>query len=152
MGKHQLRKQASEALGRRLYKGKEGQGTFSAEYLRTLIKEARLRVGDIVHDCDGFNHRIAKKTLVTDQAHGFAWVRYIEFEKENGDGFCGCCSVANNPAVPWEDVEGFMRAWYNAPDMVDWVEGDPCSVKRKEAMNAGLRITDDAGLLLPEYS
>ena len=44
-----------------------------------------------------------------------------------------------------------MKRYYNDPETTEQIKDSKPDLKRKEALNAGLHITDENGILLPEY-
>lgn len=60
MGNRALRKQLGELVGT-FYEGHKfaAFSYLKGKRLRGLIEQASLNVGDVIHDCSGWNHRIS---------------------------------------------------------------------------------------------
>jgi hypothetical protein len=96
--------------------------------LRHLMSYLKFKVGDLVHDCDGFNHTI--KDYCVYHVNSSTWLEsypknetYVidldQFEFEGGRLSCGCS--APSPPISKEEIERYMWEWYaNA----EWVEDE----------------------------
>ena len=157
MGKSELRRLASEALGRRLYKGRRGKGYFPAQYLRSLISEARVARGaNVLQDCFGFNRRVKKVEIDVDHYRGLFRVRSVSVYQENGYQFCSC-NGGPHPAAFRDEIEARVKTCYTDPEWLNYVEAieDPetreMHRRRIAAVNEGRPVTDTVGFLLPEF-
>lgn len=160
MGNSSLRRQAAEALKKagapKLWKSPPGgcgyAGTvhrLRASQLRKIIHLASLKPGDIVFDCDGFNHRI-KSFKWSRLWQGSVWIHKFEFD--DGTWSCGCM-VPEHGRTP----EQINKEWFELlthPDYGyedgcdEWIE---CNVARLEALKAGKSICNEDGFVLPEF-
>jgi hypothetical protein len=61
MGNRILRKNLGDLVGKFYYGPRKIANTyFNANSLRDLTEQAKLKVGDVIYDCSGWNGRIAK--------------------------------------------------------------------------------------------
>ena len=160
MGNSSLRRQAAEALKKagapKLWKSPPGgcgyAGTvhrLRASQLRKIIHLASLKPGDIVFDCDGFNHRI-KSFKWSRLWQGSIWVNQFEFD--DGTWSCGCMVPELAHTSKQIDTEWLGVLTHPEHDFEDtndrWKE---VYIKRLEALQAGKSICDHAGFVLPEF-
>lgn len=150
MGKSKLRKKLASLLGRRLYKGKRGKHVFGAGWLRTLIWKAEFAEGQLVSDCDGFNHVVTETIHVESVFRGVSLVRNIEHTKQRLGEVSWFCHIG--PPRSRLEIETELKQWYTDPEWnPDNSELSPTIVKRRDALLCGKHITDEQGILLPEY-
>lgn len=166
MGNRALRKQAAKLMKEKgigkLYYGNKNVShrTLSAADLRRMIFLLSLKPGDLVNDCDAFNHRFAK---YVDAGYSRCFSRYSrtksytrtwwcdQVEFEDGGWSCGC------PASPCEpytvaQIENFHAPNTEAEAMAKeggwWTEADEA---KKAALLSGQPITDEHGIILEQF-
>lgn len=156
MGNHKLRKQASEALKKagapKLFKppvyGKRYGTVYGrdARQLRLVAHMASLKPGDIVFDCDGFNHRI-KSFKWSRLWMGLVWVNQYEFE----DSWSCGCMVPEPAKTPAEINAIWLDNWTNRADEINWSEYSDKEIQARDDLFAGKSLVDDLGFQLPKY-
>lgn len=158
MGNRALRRQLSEMIGVRIYTGFSKIAAleyFPARKLRRLLVLASVRPGDLVQDCDGFNHRVTKVNLVWDNG---SWKernvkgRYlsdIQFEFEDGHVPCGCGADRTPSSVA--EIEEFWSEWipYQRHNGFGWADG-PFYDEILRRLSSKESICDKDGIMLPE--
>lgn len=152
MGNRKLRREASEALkslgfGRLYAPGKKRKiYQWSAHELRRVIFLASLRKGDLVNDCDGFNHRLAEDPKAERIWNGLPEFRQLVFT--DGRWSCGCPYGPYKPRTPEQIVQ-----FHNCSDdyiaeqkrLGWWTDRNQVLVDR---IRQGLPITDEDGVKL----
>ena len=174
MGNRANRKRAQELLRSWGFKGRLWTGKMPWRE-KNLVAECvtrtfKLKVGDIVNDCDGFNHVI--RGLSNNKDHLTPLDPQIDFLRDNHtsgvsvapwnipqylfeDGYLSCgCPTGCEPAMSREDIEEYFlsmtdeyiaeekrRGWWNAN-----------AQKRVDAVRAGRHLCDERGILYPEYA
>jgi hypothetical protein len=122
----------------------------SAALLKTLLHQLQFKPGDLVHDCDGFNHRI--KRFVK-----YRWwngVIDIEVEFENGGRACGC-NISPKPPRTREYIEECFKSM----ELTEVKEGDESwtwwnkkhQAALRQAVLRGEHVVDEDGILLPAF-
>lgn len=111
--------------------------------------------GQLVHDCDGLNHRIDKIDPII-YGNDFADI-YSGVEHTFADGLrdCGCMRGVLDLPPTQEQIEKWITGYLEQHELDTAETGWPlndCAKKRLAALRAGEHITDDDGVLLPEYS
>lgn len=160
MGNHKLRKQLSAELNKRglkLYSGnkREAYRFYSASEMRQMLYLLSLNPGDIVHDCDGFNHKL--KTVPTfDFTNHYSFRNtYIvkvdthSIEFEDGRLCCGC-PYSPTPPEPPENIEAFFKAFYSGENYESmkeqgWFQSES-NLKLKRKIDCGEPICDEFGM------
>ncbi len=162
MGNRALRKKAGEAMKaagfpKRFYRGNRRTGLryFRARHLRELLYMLSIKPGDLVNDCDAFNHRVKGPIF-----HGFVrWddntyvFQLDQLEFEDGRYSCGC---PGGPGPAWtrEQIENYMREGFTDESIAEskkfgwWTTN---SQKMCEALREGRHICDENGIKLPEF-
>lgn len=142
-----------------LYKGnkKVAWTSLRGSILNSLLHKLKFKPGDIVNDCDVFNHKIIKwlpekfkfgrwskgDRLIT------GWIFNVDqFEKENGTWSCGC-PYSPDPPQTREQIEKYMLAW-RSDEKSDWNK-DEWHLKIYAALKNNQYICDENGILLPEF-
>lgn len=172
MSSRKLRRQAAElikkhGLGKLYYgRGRIARNELRSYKLREIIQKLSYKPGDLVQDCDGFNHNIVKfichysiitsyKSLNKERSrHTKTWVinDVDQFEKEDGTWSCGCNI---SPDDPWtrEEVEAYHLL--TDEQIKTYKEGGwswtDLDQKRQDILKAGGHICDEEGRLLPEF-
>lgn len=163
MANHAKRREAARLLkGRglgKLYRGNKRNAwqLLRADCLDELIYKLQFRPGQLVNDCDGFNHvirdvvkpsrRWSKDWL---EASSEASVLSIDqFELENGSWSCGC-PTSPEPAKTQEAIEKDFARWLEDADPQQM--SNPVVYERmKKALQEGRHICDEQGKRLPEF-
>lgn len=171
MGNRALRKKAAAALRAggypfKLYRGKGFRYQHSANTLRLIARYAALKVGDVVHDCDGFNHVVANQT----ESHKFpalffrslSWelrrkgyvavcdlqLKWDDTQDTPGCFSCGCYA-GFRPAWSREDVEARFVSFWEAYNKT-WAN-EPWQKEAVLVLKSGGHICDERGVLFPEW-
>lgn len=152
MGNRKLRQEASKALkelgyGRLYPSGKKRQAhRLRAHTLKRIIFLANLRKGDVVNDCDGFNHILAEDPQVFETWNGLPEFEQLLFD--DGKLSCGC---PYGPDEPWTP-EQIMQFHHLKDDQIAeqkrlgwWSDKDQALIDR---IRQGLPITDEDGIKL----
>lgn len=164
MGNHAKRRQVALRLKElglgKLYRGSKvaARKRLSTRTLDDLWRFLCLEPGDVVQDCDGFNHvfkellplrfhhsRWASRELGIASVRG--WVFHVDqCVFEDGQRSCGC----SPPCLPEsrEDIEAGMSTFLNDPAHVGW--DSPLNEELRKRLNTGEFICDEQGLLLEE--
>lgn len=150
MGNHKLRIQAAAALKAAGIKGKlytspkrRAFKHMPADVLRTLIRKVSFHPGDLVNDCDGFNHRVVGYRPYRNWA-GIMTVDQLEFE--NNHLSCGCPA---GPDTAWTVDEIIKFHTLTAEDIAYNKKLGWWSTKSQtlqDRINAGEPITDEYGI------
>lgn len=152
MGNRALRKQLGSLVGT----FREGHKLASTRYLRAgklrgLIEQASLNVGDVIHDCSGWNHRISSIEPMWQRVYCSSAVVLSGFDILFDDGSyrCGCSSYIE-PAHSVEQIEKFWKDWilYQKANS-EWADGKYYDEILRRLEN-GLPICDEHGIELPE--
>ena len=160
MGNHKLRQEVARKLdalgGYRLYEGSANAArrVLIAWRLRGLLNQLSFKVGDVIHDCDGFNHRISEInpeywSLGRDRSTG-RFISSLDFWFEDDRLRCGC-SIYIEPPQPAKGIEAYHKAWieYQWEHKTDWAN-DNYHRELHRRLVAGEPICDKEGILLPE--
>lgn len=158
MGNSSLRRQASQALKKAGAPKLWVKPQFGKKYgdilrtrsnnLRDIIHLAGLKPGDIVFDCDGFNHRI-KSFKWKRLWHGQIWADRMEFE--DGTWSCGCM-VPEKAHTPKQINAEWLEMLEDPEFCFDMNEDLSKNYQlRKEALLAGKSLCDLQGFVLPEF-
>lgn len=145
----------SHGLGK-LYKGSK-QAVFKSLDALTMdrtIRFLQFKPGDLVNDCDAFNH-VVKSVRADVWRHKYKiWVNLPDqFEFEDGRWSCGC---PGGPAPAWsrEQVEAYFKLY--TPEIVEerkkggwWSDR---SQRMYDRIQAGGHVCDERGICLPEFS
>lgn len=158
MGNRALRKEVVKLMKERHVQGKLYCGHrhsalrgLRARRLRNLKAYLSIRPGDLVHDCDGFNHVVSKVPFY----HTTMWTTnsiildICQIEFEDGRLSCGC-SPPEKPLTR-EEIESYHKSWYNEEKLKQWWEDFTIHLKRYKALMSGQHICDENGILLPEF-
>lgn len=154
MGNRKLRRKVAKAakeagLGK-LYLGTRRQAFrfMRAEHLRSLLWAINLRKGDLVNDCDCFNHYVDECIF---ERIGYGQVLTLERVRfEDGKMSCGC---PGSPAMPWsnDEIYEFWNEYYTPEniqrikDLGFWKEWDE---KRFKRMHNNQPLCDENGVKL----
>jgi hypothetical protein len=155
MGKAKLRSQLAKELkdagiSRKLYygSGRVAKRYYSGAHLRYLLFMIST-IGEVVQDCDGFNHRV-KKPIVERLREGrnSKVIFFDRLEFDDGKWSCGCPAGVDYP-LSREEIERYWLAWCKDPigkeywaDFIDKIE---------PILSSGGHICDENGLLLAEF-
>ena len=159
MGNRALRKKVGEALkaagySSKLYHGRKyPKKVLGAEDLRHILYMLSFKPGDIVNDCDGFNHKVTGHKIYYMRWTGNLSILCVDrLTFEDGGWSCGCPS-GPEPAYTREQVEQYFHDM--TPEYIEhqkhlgwWSE---YSQKMYDAIKRGDHICDENGIILPEY-
>lgn len=144
----------TRGLGR-LYRGNRRVAVkfFNAHTMAELHFKLQFKTGDIVHDCDGFNHEFLFWDYPTRWIRGASSMLFVEQAKfADGKLSCGC---PYGPSAPMKqsEIEAYMKAYYNDPALEKngWLSNETC-IKRRNALNNNEHICDERGFLLEEFA
>ena len=112
-----------------------------------------LKVGDVIHDCDGWNHVVVKEPHIYKYRGGFGFMLpWTDFSLDLEGGRCSCgCSVP----VKGYSVEMMKQyvldgvEYFSSPGS-SW-PASPGYIKLAQLINDGVEVFDTRGILLPEY-
>jgi hypothetical protein len=99
------------------------------------------KVGDIAHDCDGFNHRIGKIVPEYDNLYGTKRGKVlwdVTFYKENGEAFCHA-----TPPKSKQEIE----AWWKNVDARRSTDEWGFAKSYEEKYGSGLTIAEDGTII-----
>ncbi len=137
-----------------------GLGNYSTRAIKNLSSKKidrylwalSLKKGDVIYDCDGFNHRIREEWFECwHQYYDHSPCLQIIFQTEEGYQTCGC-SYGPYPAQPVQQVikdklypqklidEWKKHGWWNKHYQ-----------KRRDAIKNGEPIVDSEGILLSSF-
>lgn len=173
MGNHAKRKEVARLLKQqglgKLYRGNSNvaRTMLSKGCLNELLFKLKYKAGDLVNDCDGYNHVLVK--WLPEKRYSENWIghdsrvngkyKWIglkgtsvadldQFEIEEGRWSCGC-PYSPDPPRSREDIEKDTLRYLSDPN-TDWHRDS----KREAillALQAGQHICDESGILLPEF-
>jgi hypothetical protein len=162
MGNKAKRRQLAQALKAHGFSSKlyRGNKRIAWRYLRgaqvdTMLRKLNFKSGTIVHDCIGYNERIAK--WIPERIDFARWLGcssggYVfgldQFQAESGYWSCGC-SGGPTPAEPREKIEKEMRDYLHSEQMASWLSA--LDLKTRDALDRGEHVCDENGILLDEY-
>lgn len=137
----------AQGLGR-LYKGNKRKAfmVLNAYTMNEQLTKLSFKPGDIVNDCDAFNHRI-KEWL----PRQFSNVTLVEqFVDEQGQWSCGC-GGSPDPAGTREEIEEYFNYTKEQVEAQGgwWTE---LAQARGEALRRGDHICDENGFVYNEFS
>lgn len=119
---------------------RKGLTTFQ---MRKLLRILEIKPGDIVNDCDGFNHVIKEIHLETHTTYN--GINYVEHTVvfESGRFSCGCGSEFQ-PALPPEVIDRYHRAYMHDEHLIKqgWINPDSWMFKCWEE---GKMVCDENG-------
>lgn len=143
---------------------------YHGQYIRN-DRTLKVKPGDLLHDCDGFNHRVKSieffrfqvdKTEPTCVAGKSGvkprgkprWFLYdFDAIREDGKAFCGCPSFPEKPASR-ADIESYWLGW-DCPEGLTTI-GDfrmnPAFDTMVKTLREGGHFCDEDGVLLPEFA
>jgi hypothetical protein len=112
-----------------------------------------IKPGDIINDCDGFNHRVVGIASIDcwPSWKGGSPALTIQFEREDGFWSCGCPS---GPDRPWSNkrILEFQKGYYLDDERREKAIKDGWwnqrSEKIRQALLAGEPIVDNDGIPL----
>lgn len=154
-------------LPTKLYRGSKFKfyRRFSTNRMVRLLDKLSLCVpGTVVEDCDYANH-VVRGFYTTKFRHSNRWYGggrgyFFDFdgqvEFEDGRLSCGCPVSPCTPSTR-EEIESDYLTWCeeeNVETAVDDFTGKPypaCVIARLQALRAGQHITDERGIMLPEF-
>lgn len=153
MGNRKLRRELGQKLKEagygKLYTGNKRNAFryLRAANLKRLLFLVSLRPGDLVNDCDGYNHRVKEIRPYR------PWFGVIDFEQlifEDGRWSCGC---PYGPDKPWSPER--IRNFHNLSDEeIDKMKKtgwwDDRNQRLIERIRSGEPITDEHGIYLEE--
>lgn len=141
-------------------KGRYIKEALSGYDLDYLYQKLAVKVGDIIHDCDGFNHVVIgffdreRCSIVRypyyRNTNNKVWT-VTQYEFENGYLSCGCPGSDITPRTR-DEIEKWYKGYldYYVPRMNDSFL-TKADYKRHEALNSSKHICDERGILLPEF-
>jgi len=157
MGNRALRKRAGQLLkqaghGKRLWRGskRRGRSHFNARHTRHVIERLERKPGDLVNDCDGFNHVIKDYIIWWGEWDtNFLVVNVDQYAFEDGRWSCGC---PYGPVDAWTVDQ--IRNFHDLSDETIeshreggwWTEKNQKLIDR---IRSGDPITDERGVKLP---
>lgn len=160
MGNHARRSAVAKivkaaGLGR-LYIGtkREAWRAMSAGYLKELERKLSIRPGDLVNDCDGFNHVVRGRRddgRLTVGMKSVSVVEVSQFEFEDGRWSCGC-PTSPDPPETREAIEASTLRYLSTVGEDEWQYHGKRGRDRLEALRRGEHVCDERGILLPEFS
>ena len=134
----------SKGLGR-LYKTghkRKFWKEYGARFIKYYCQYFSREIGELVHDCDGFNHVIKAYDR---EAVKNKWDRANQYVFEDGRWSCGCGPV--DDPMPRSEIEGAIVAyWDNFPDELAQASDEQKEVYR--ILKAGGHICDERGIKL----
>lgn len=152
MGRRELRRELGALIEGRIFEGHKlaAYRRLPGWKLRRLIDGARVQPGDLIHDCDGFNHRVS----AVEQVVSGSMVRElvaIDISFDDGSARCGC-GVTMLPRSR-EEIEAWWREWlpYQHDEATGWDLG-PFYVEMHRRLISDEHICDEEGKVLPELS
>lgn len=155
MGNRALRKKVGELLkgSAKLYRGNKlsAYRALRAKRLRTLINDLQYGVGDLIHDCDGFNFTIKEMELIIrdlEYARNVSFVQGTDITLENGNYRCPCSKIA--APTSREQIEGFWKGWLDYHIQPGGWGDSEWHRELKRRLDAGEHICDEQGRMLPE--
>ena len=136
-----------QGLGRLYKRGTRPWKSLSSYHLRTLLWKLQFKPGDLVHDCDGFNH-ILMRWMPAPADDGT--MSLDQFEKSSSYWSCGC-DASPMPAARVEDIRRYWKDFLNDPYVISggW-SNDNYHKELKRRLECDEPITDNQGILLPE--
>lgn len=156
MGNRKLRKELTAALKEIGHSGKLYHGSrrialraLSASRLKEMLRLLSFKPGDLVNDCDGFNHRV-KGHRVND----IVWdkdTRVIDLHRlvfDDGGWSCGC---PYGPDEPWSIVNILKFHTFNDEEITEQKRLGWWNDKRQafqDKVRAGGPICDEDGIKL----
>lgn len=143
----------ARGLGR-LYRGNRRVAVkfFDAHTMAELWFKLQFKSGDLVHDCDGFNHEFLEWVGTTRWDYGTCSILFLEQAKfTDGKLSCGCPGSPSKQMTR-EEIEAYMKAYYSDLALQEggWTL-DERSVKFRQALNSGQHVCDERGIVLPEF-
>lgn len=177
MGNRANRKKAQEYLSAWGFKGRLWTGKMSwaqkNDIAATVITTFRFRPGDMVNDCDAFNHRIIalsgregglhamdtsdKNAIEALRCHHTLGVSIAlwsipQYLFEDGRLSCGCPAGCETALTRKEIEEYFLSItdeYIAEQKRLGW--WNEASQKKVDAVRAGHHICDEQGICLPEF-
>lgn len=155
MGNKALRRELGQRLKElgwgKLYKGnrRTSYRFLRAAHMKNMLQALSYQKGDLVHDCDGFNH-VVEEPIVEQFSRCNVWVAYVKrVVFDDGSESCGCS--APDPAYTQENIEAFFKAYLQDGELAanGWT-GSLFDQELKKRLDAGEHIADERGLVLPE--
>lgn len=145
-------------LPRRFMRGKKFAAYRLARYanLAELKRKLRFKPGDIVNDCDGFNHRIERWMTNTSRSNSRSakviTTFQAKFVSEHGVARWSCgCPISPSESLSQKEIEDYHDELVS--DLEDWIgqgwiergnRNDPTTRR-----SLGLPICDEHGFRLP---
>jgi len=157
MSRHSRKKLAKrlKELGYgKLYIGPKHQARryYNARTCEYLLGWLDLKVGDVVNDCDLFNHEISKLPTMyrTPWEDTLVWDCTPTCFFSDGGASCGC-SVPE-PALSAEQVREYKRGFWEYAESKEettwWLPQDPESAYQRWKKDKSYPICDDRGMKL----
>jgi hypothetical protein len=158
MGNRALRREVVKLMKERHVPGKLYSGHrhsalrgLRAWSLRQLKSYLSIKPGDVVHDCDGFNHIVRAVEFYKTTAYTSNSKIVVAADVVFEDGRIACnCSVPKKPRAR-EEIEAYFRAWYADNGLRPWWHELGVDQRRCDALKNGQHICDKRGVLLPEF-
>lgn len=163
MGNRKLRRQVQKLLDEQGLGPLYTRGTkFSAyrslpaDVLKFLIRRLSVKPGDMINDCDGFNHVVVGPAIYRSRWHNNRAARTLQFDQynlENGLRSCGCPYGPVEALTP-EEVNEFFKTFYDDENIESlkaggwWTENDQF---KYDALKAGESLCDDRGMILEKF-
>lgn len=161
-----------QGIPSKLYRGSKFHSyrRLRGAYLRAIVAGLKMcKVGEVVNDCDGLNHVIAKicprlgiyfytyhKFWSGNSIRGYLF-EFPELEFEDGRVSCGDGWGIPHPAAPRAELEKWLLVWYEA--LASRNQFDDYNVaflatqeKRYARLKSGGHIMDERGVLLKEFT
>jgi len=156
MGNRALRREAGKLLkgSGKLYYGKKlsAYKALPARSLREIINNLQYNVGDLIHDCDGFNHEIVSMTLSTLHPYRSRNVevvgRHYEVLMDHDTYRCECSQI--EPPRSREEIERYKKRFIEFHGESEGRADSPYYQELHRRLEAGEHITDKDGKLLPD--
>lgn len=170
MGNRANRKKAQQLLNSWGFRGKMWTGKLSFNRKNFVAKSITnlfsYKIGDLVSDCDGFNH-IIKGLVDFNLQDQNAIIRLRDghpkgvriaswnmpqFLYEDGRYSCGCNASPDRP-FSREEIEAYFLSMDDEYIAVQTKNGwwDESNQKKVSAVRAGIHICDERGIIYPEY-
>lgn len=132
MGNRALRTAAKAVLKAAKQPYKNRLRSLSSFHLKRTISDWSVKPGDIIHDCDCFNHRV--KSLKSQYPY-----LYPEIYFEDGGTRCPCSEVMT--AASTEQISAYWNNWASLPDN-EWF------INYQVWVRLGKRVCDENGFCL----
>jgi len=162
MGNHKKRTQIAQQMKQkglgRLYKGskRKAWGFLRGRTLNDTLRLVSLNPGDLVNDCDMFNHKVKEiiperwthKSWTGKKAKGWVYMP-CQLLFEDGRRSCGC-GAPEAPYTPQKIADSLRECYeYNELEFNDSFK-DVFNHEIMRRIKEGKMLTDEQGIILPE--